>query len=166
VELTVGIIIAVIFFILWWIRRASRRPYTQKEIRQVRPDILKELLSHADRINDYFRNAVRVWIFAHEESARKASLSAAKVAADLQRQSMVNYLLGMSTDLSKEMGDEAAPICRLLKELVSDICEKDWTVADATFDRVELAKMDKEFADALDRADPRIFEKRYPHLFA
>ena len=54
----------------------------------------------------------------------------------------------------------------MLEELASEIGEKDWTVTDATSDRVELAKMDKGFAYALDRADPSVFEKRYPHVFA
>jgi hypothetical protein len=126
----------------------KRRSVEDEPETKVKPAVLKELLSHADRVNDYFVNAIKVWIFAQEEPARKAALSAAKVAAHLQRQSMVNYLLTMSADLSKEMGDGAALICRMLEELASEIGEKDWTVTDATLDRVELAKMDKEFADA------------------
>lgn len=49
----------------------------------------------ASGVNDYFCNAVKVWIFMIKEDAKIAAISAAKVAGEKQRESMIAYLSGI-----------------------------------------------------------------------
>lgn len=127
--------------------------------------VLKRMADHADRVNDYFANAVRVWAFAGDEAAHEAALTAAKVAGKLQRRSMVDYLLGLSDDISRELGAEAESTCNQLKVLGREICEKDWGLAHVFRAKLALAKVDRGYAKALDRADPNVFARRWPELF-
>ena len=132
--------------------------------------IIKRKL-HANRINDYFCNAVRVYALTSEEDARTATVAAAKVATKKQRDIMVKYLQRMSSDLEKmgEKKSELKPyIDKFVKsslELVEEISSREWTVNDINLQKEKLGKINSEYLIALDKADPKIFKKKHPQLF-
>ena len=124
--------------------------------------MFRRLRRHASRINDYFANSVRAWIFEGDEAARDAALAAAISATSKQRASMLQYLDKLTGDF---LDAEEAAKGLLLVGLAKDIVEKNWGVRDSILAKTALADRNKDYADALDRADPTIFAKRYPKLF-
>ncbi len=116
-----------------------------------------------ERINSYFRNAVKVYTLSGEEASRVAALTAAKVAARQQRASMVAYLRGMTLDARRE--PEAGVICGRLEGLADDITAKDWSIADIRKAKLALRQLSPEYLTALNRFDAQVFERRWPTLF-
>jgi len=144
------------------------QPYTREEVKGLQPGLVKRGLEHAQRINDYFANAVRVWLYADDQAAHNAALAAAKVAAKEQRESMVKYLNGLSEDYA-DVDDvpsvNAEHVCNHLVPLAAEISKKDWGLVDIYRAKMDLWKQDTEYAEALDRADPGVFSRRWPSLF-
>ena len=128
---------------------------------------LSRLSDEAELINDYFANAVRVYVLKGESGARVAALAAAKVAASVQRQSMVEYLNGMETDIVRILSDEEAAekVRKRLLTLKKDIEAKDWTIEDIIEEKQRLSAVNPDYRIALDQADPTIFLKYHPELF-
>jgi hypothetical protein len=133
--------------------------------------VLLRMKSQAKRINDYFCNAVRVYAFTGGQDARIAAVAAAKVAAAAQRNSMVTYLRGMILDL-KQMSENEPEFRPLADEFVEaaaqlekDICVKDWTISDIREQKEELEEANPDYLNALNKADPSVFERKLPHLF-
>lgn len=65
------------------------------------------------------------------------------------------------------MGDDSGaelPIQRLLT-LKKDIEAKNWSLADAARERDRLSELEPEYLEALNRADPSVFERKHPELF-
>jgi hypothetical protein len=127
--------------------------------------------SHAKRINHYFCNAVRVYALTSEEDARIAILTAATVATKKQRDSMVEYLQSMASDMEKvsEENSEIKPqIDKFVKssiELVEEISSREWTIADITSQKQVLGDINPKYLAALEKADPTIFAQEHPQLF-
>lgn len=121
----------------------------------------------ASGINDYFCNAVKVWIFMIKEDAKIAAIAAAKVAAEKQRESMLNYLSGMASDLDRDFPDD--PIMRRhsrrLLSLKEEIAAKNWTTMDAAEEKDRLSKINPDYLKALNKADANIFVRQYPDFF-
>ena len=117
----------------------------------------------AANINDYFCDAVIVYAVAGEESARVAALAAAKVAASLQRASMVEYLRGMASDAEGQPGGDI--ICKKLLELADEITSKDWGWADIIAQKRLLGAAEPAYLCALENADLLVFRKKWPAIF-
>jgi hypothetical protein len=119
---------------------------------------------HSSDINDYFVNAVRVYILLDKEDAKIAALAAAKVAGAKQRESMVNYLIGMESDVAREFPDHSAMTTKLffLKER---ICAANWNMRDIVEEKNRLADYNPAYLKALNKADANIFVRKYPDLF-
>ena len=129
--------------------------------------IILRMKRHANRINDYFVDAVTVWVFLNKEDAKAAALTAAKVAAGMQRNSMVTYLYGMATDIDKIKTpdvDEKIFIDKLTN-LAKEIGVRDWTIKDSIEEKQRLFECNPKYLEALEKADPSIFSKEYPDLF-
>jgi hypothetical protein len=122
------------------------------------------LLKLADRINDYFANAVTVFLELGDSAARTAALAAAKVADTKQRASMVRFLRGIAGDWKETRGvqDEAHDN---FQALADEIESRDWRIEDIQVQKALLGEVDMEYLHALDGFDPTIFIHRYPHLF-
>jgi hypothetical protein len=122
------------------------------------------LLKLADRINDYFANAVTVFRDLRDSAARAAALTAAKVADTEQRASMVRYLRAIASDWKEATGvqDEGHDN---LQALVDEIQSRDWCIEDIQAQKALLGEVDMEYLQALDGSDATIFIHRYPHLF-
>jgi hypothetical protein len=129
--------------------------------------LLWRLFTDSKRINDYFANAVRVYTLTGDKHTRCAALCAAKVAATKQRSRMIAYLLAMAFDIKHAMGDDAGaelPTRRLLT-LKKDIEAKNWNLIDAAREKDRLSELEPEYLEALNRADPSVFERKHPELF-
>lgn len=125
--------------------------------------IFKKMREQSARINDYFANAVRAWILEGDEVARFAALNAAMTAAAKQRSSMTLYLSALIVDAMADDPDSRVPW--VLKDLMDEIELQDWSLAENMAKRNKLAKLDDEYATALDQADDQVFVRRYPALF-
>ena len=134
-----AVAIVVAFIVYWWLKR------------------------HAAAINDYFCDAVTVYALAGDESARVAALAAAKVAASLQRASMVEYLRGMASFAEGQPGGDV--IRKKLLELADEITSKDWGQGDIIAQKRLLAIAEPAYLRALESADPSIFRKKWPSAF-
>lgn len=102
-----------------------------------------------------------------DEHTRCAALNAAKVATRKQRSGMIAYRLAMAFDIEHAMGDDSGaelPIQRLLT-LKKDIEAKNWSLAEAARERDRLSELEPEYLEALNRADPSVFERKHPELF-
>ena len=150
--------------------KRNRNLMSQKK-EAVSKEKLSRMLDHAERINDYFANAVRAYAFKEDESARCAAFAAAKVASKKQRDSMALYLSSMKSDFNysdqtdKYHSETIAIISRRLVDLKRDIETKDWDLDDIREEKERLSKIDPEYLDSLNRADPTIFIRKYPELF-
>lgn len=123
--------------------------------------IFKALFGGAERINDYFADAVLVYVQNHDPIVRMAALAAAKVAAGVTRTSMVNYLRVMAA--REDIGDDDA--CYRLNQLADEISLRDWTVQDARYEKNALSKLEPEYRLALDKFDSTVFRRRFPQFF-
>jgi len=124
---------------------------------------LSNLFGGAEKINDYFADAVLVYVQTHDPIVRMAALAAAKVANGVQRTSMVNFLRTVAANAQEDIGDEDAYY--RLNQLADEICLRDWTVQDARYEKQALAKLDWELVRALDKFDPTVFRRRFPEVF-
>ena len=121
----------------------------------------------ASGVNDYFCNAAKVWIFMKTEDAKIAAIAAAKVAGTRQRESMLNYLSGMASDLDRDFPDD--PVMRRhsrrLLRLREEISAKKWTATDAAEEKDRLSLINSDYLKALNKADAKIFVRQYPDFF-
>ena len=156
--------VALVVLALLGSRRFLDRPFERSEI-ESQPPAVNKLLGQANRINRYFLNAVEAWILADDEAARLSALTAAKVAASVQRRSLVDYLTGMASDWALAAPGDRKVVPRKLRALAAEISEKDWGVPDIITAKKTLFAVDEEYAKALDNADPEVFVRRHPPLF-
>ena len=121
----------------------------------------------ASGVNDYFCNAVKVWIFMIKEDAKIAAIAAAKVAGEKQRESMLNYLSCMASDLDRDFPND--PVMRRhsgrLLSLKKEIEAHNWTTMDAAKEKNRLADINPDYLTALNKADANIFVRQYPDFF-
>lgn len=121
----------------------------------------------ASGVNDYFCNAVKVWIFMIKEDAKIAAIAAAKVAGEKQRESMIAYLFGMASELERDFPDD--PVMRRhsgrLLSLKKEIEAHNWTTVDAAKEKDKLADINADYLTALNKADANIFVRQYPEFF-
>jgi hypothetical protein len=116
------------------------------------------------RIDDYFKNAVMVWILTGEEASKLAALTAAKTASRTQREGMIEWLSSMegAMDISSN------PILKfradVIKPLAEEICSRDWTLKEVIVSKQELERVDPEYYHALGRSDPNVFKDRHPQI--
>lgn len=120
---------------------------------------------HAARINDYFTNALTVYVFLGEEDAKIAALAAAKVAAPLQRQSMVTVLDHLACDMRGVPDTKCQAASSILLDLKTQIISKDWTLHDVMEEKRHLRNLNPAYMIALERADDQVFARRHPELF-
>lgn len=124
---------------------------------------LGNLFGGAAKINDYFADAVWVYMQTSDPVVRLAALTAAKVAEGAQRASMVNYLRVAAADTREiERSDD---IAYRLNQLADEISLRDWTIGDVTHAKRALRKLNDEYGKALDKFDGGVFRRRFPDLF-
>jgi hypothetical protein len=122
---------------------------------------LKKVLGDPAAINDYFCDASLVYACGIDKVAGVAALTAAKVAASVQRESMVNYAVGIASDLRTENPTASNNLLTLCQA----IQEKDWAMRDITTAKSELRALDKDMAIALDKSDGQYFRRVFPDFF-
>jgi len=124
---------------------------------------LSNLFGGAGKINDYFADAVWVYMHTADPVVRLAAMTAAKVAAGAQRASMVNYLRVAAADARELAGSD--DIAYRLNQLADEISFRDWTMGDSIHAKGALWKLDAEYGRALDKFDRGVFRRRFPDLF-
>ena len=124
---------------------------------------LSNLFGGAGKINDYFADAVWVYMQTADPAVRLAALTAAKVAASAQLASMVNYLRVAAAD-TRELA-RSDDIAYRLNQLADEISLRDWAIGDVTHAKQALWKLDAEYGKALDKFDGGVFRRRFPDVF-
>ena len=114
-------------------------------------------------INDYFRNAVMVHGLLGDEAARVAALTAATVAAERQRRSMVTYLRAMASDAAGQ--PNGAAIGQRLINLADEIAGKGTSLEEVRAWKERLGALSPDYLAALNRPDPSVFARKWPSLF-
>jgi hypothetical protein len=125
------------------------------------PEILS-ILSH--RINEYFCDAVWVFVKTSDPSTRLAAFCAAVVADSEQRRSMVGYLTAIASDW-QVLAPATPEAATRLHDLARDIASQDWSLEDVVDQKARLHTADREYLYALDGSDPTIFRHRFSELF-
>jgi len=119
------------------------------------------------KISEYFKNAVRVYLYLDKPPARLAAVTAAKITAKLQRDELIAYLKEQLTvfELLFNTTQEADDFIKKLEGLAQEITAKNWTVQDVMGAKNELGEVNPQYLQALERSDPQVFVKEYPALF-
>ena len=117
-------------------------------------------------LNDYFCDAALVYVFTENEAAKLAALAAGKTAAGEQRNSMILYLRGMSSDMREETSPELMQASTRLNELEADLSKKNWTLKDIMQAKnLLLSKADPAALAALNQSDSSYFRTKFPQIF-
>jgi hypothetical protein len=124
-------------------------------------------LFRGDQVNDYFFDAVVVFISNSDPVARLAALAAAKVAAKSTRASMVEALRLMAHEAysMKAHSIQALWDSLSLDGLADEISLRDWSIRDSMAGKRDLMKLNADYCKALNGFDGEFFRKRFPHLF-
>ena len=134
--------------------------------------LLITMSTRGGKITEYFKNAVRIYLYLIEPDARLAALAAAKVATKPQREEFITHLKQQLTTfelLAAKPGADEVPIINdiinRLEGLAQEIMPKNWTVQDIRETKKELGEISPQYLNALERSDPQVFMKQYPTLF-
>ncbi len=128
--------------------------------------IRKRMLSHADRVNDYFMYALIAYTRFNDEDAKVAAIAAGKVAGRKQRNSMVVGLRAYASELAKTVSEhpELEPVMHKVSEIATEMSAKDWAVRDAAHEKQRLHERNPKYLKALNKADPNVFVRKYGDL--
>jgi hypothetical protein len=129
---------------------------------------LKKLLfRYSRRINNYFTDAVRVYVLKGEEEARWAALLSARVAGQKQRKMMLNDLSKMASNVRERFPNKLTrkSLSDRLLSLRQDIELENWNLKNVKREKGNLSTPMGEYLSCIDQADPSIFRRRYPELF-
>ena len=119
----------------------------------------------ADALNRYFFDAVSVYSVTDQLSLRSAILAVGKVAASLQRESMLEYLALQIESLRNEGNEYWMEVINNLQQIHDELASREWTMEDIVEEKALLRRLDPELADALDNSDGLVFRRLYPELF-
>ena len=111
------------------------------------------------RLDDYFKNAVRVFAEIGHLPARTAAVASSAAVEPSLRQLQIGYLKLFTMSLTDPLK------VRALADLADEIAAREWTIDDVTQKTLELRAADTELADCLDDSDPTAFPRRWPDLF-
>jgi hypothetical protein len=118
-------------------------------------------------IQQYFVNAVTVYVWLGDRDAKLAALTAAHAADTPQRTSMRLYLGEMASALGQQMSvsENDLRYSARFRELERELEDHDWTAEDMREGRQRLLDRNPEYLHALTQADFAIFTRKYPDLF-
>lgn len=124
--------------------------------------VLYKLNKSGQKIHKYFEEAIQTFLDHDDKTAYLAAMAAAKTASSYARKQYVKFIQRLLFQLkveneTRKIGEKE----KALRELIQEIGKKDWSVEDAREERRFLEKINKEYADALSRSDPTIFQRRY-----
>jgi len=129
---------------------------------------LKNLLfARQNKIQAFFESAVRVYALRGEEDAKCAAMAAAKMAGRKQRQSMIEQLSKMESNVlhyypDKHVRRSVAGRILLLKDHVAS---QAWIAGNFNGEEEKLLQGNAEYLACLKRGDPSVFARRHPNLF-
>ncbi len=125
------------------------------------------LFRHSKRIQDYFEDAVRVYALKGEEDAGCAAIVAAIVAGKKQRRSMIEELSKMASNVMQGHPGKMArqPIAERIIFLKRRVELGGGDRKGIKEEKEKLSKINAEYLSCLERGEPSIFKRKYPHLF-
>ncbi len=128
---------------------------------------LAMLIAKGGRVTEYFKNAVKVYLWLGDTSAGIAALTSAKTAAAAQRDAMTSHLTQLSGQfvLLIDKIPELQIFKTRLERLAQEIAAKEWTIRDVRKAKAELGEVSPKYLEALNRSDPSVFVSRCPTLF-
>lgn len=122
-------------------------------------------LSCSRRINDYFCDAVWLFIKTDTPAARLAALTAGAIAQDDQRKSLIGYISDVAGDW-RSRSPSTKSVADKLDALAAEISGTEWTLQDTIDLKSQLRSIEPEFFFCLAAPDPTVFRSRYPEIFA
>ena len=116
-------------------------------------------------LNEYFTNAVKVYLLKGEEESRIAAIAAAIMAPKEQREIMLLDIY--YSDMSSAAVDtpDLEQMVTRLHLIISSISEKEWEQKDISEQKKILSGIDPEYEKALTNGEAEVFVRRYPDLF-
>jgi hypothetical protein len=119
------------------------------------------------KIRAFFEGAVRVYALRGEEDAKCAAMAAAKMAGRKQRQSMIEQLSKMASNVLQHYPDKLArkSVADRILLLKEDVASQGWLPGDFKEEEDKLLKKNAEYLACLKRADPSVFARKHPDLF-
>ena len=127
--------------------------------------LLMKMSASSKAINNYFCDASLVYGSTGNQAAKLAALAAAKTAAAEQRQSMVDYLTGLSADLKATNVAENVEFRKRWAELKGEIEQKDWSVEDSRHAKALLSAVDPAATAALNKSSASYFRNLHKDVF-
>ena len=133
--------------------------------------MLKTSLRYARKgfspIQQYFVNAVTVYVWLGDRDAKLAALTAAHAADKHQRTSMRLYLGEMASALGQQMSvsENDLRYSARFRELERELEDHDWTAEEMREKKQRLLDRNPNYLHALNQADFTIFTRQYPDLF-
>ena len=113
----------------------------------------------------YFADGLHVFLMTEFDEVRVAMLAAAKVATPEQREVMTGVVGEVIKILNTDNPEFWVGPIRVLKELMRQSESKVWSTKEVIEEKLNLYRLDKDFAAALEYLDPTVFRRRYPGLF-
>jgi len=118
-------------------------------------------------INEYFADAVMVWLHTGSEAAKTAAFAAAVTAALGQRQSMTEYLRQTAQSIKgAAQDDQTQSIADTVIGFAALIDSKDWSIGDAIKAKREAATHDPKAVSALNKSDADYFKRKHPEVLS
>ncbi len=118
-------------------------------------------------VEDYFKNAARVYCGIQEYGAKLAALPAAQTATPNQRETLFSHLASHRQSLKAlvQQGPGAKAFQARWEDLTQAIHEQDWTSQNHEEAKQELELFSSDYHKALMAEDPLVFARNYPTLF-
>ena len=113
----------------------------------------------AQQIDRYFRHALVAYAMFNDEDAKVAAIAAAKYVSRNEREPMIAFASAVISELP------GASFIQRVQEIQREISVKDWTMRDGVSGLDRLYERNPEYHQALKKADPEFFVRKYPLLF-
>jgi hypothetical protein len=119
------------------------------------------------KVQAFFESAVRVYALKGEEDAKCAAMAAAKMAGRKQRQSMIEQLSKMASNVVHHYPDKLLrrPVSERILLLKQDLASQGWILRNFRREQEKLLQANAEYLACLKRGDPSVFARRHPNLF-
>jgi hypothetical protein len=126
----------------------------------------RNLKTNSLRVDCYFYAAVSAYVIEEDDNAFHAAFAASTVMAREQRSSAVSGLLHLGKSLKTAAAGDFSDLIETWKNRINQLADlvssEDWSDRQVIAAKNELDNLDEEYLQALDRADPTVFIKRYP----
>lgn len=145
-----AILILIIGLLIWWFGPSNKKG-----------------TDTGKKIEEYFKNAARVYCGIQEYPAKLAALAAAQTASPNQREILFSHVTShmQSWNALAQQEPEAPAYQARWEDLTQAIHAQDWTSQNLAETKQELEIFSPDYLKALEADDPSVFFRKYPTLF-